>query len=81
MLDNPFEELIGDRSHRFLGNPHSVPNGPRWLAEPQDPSGNEFMFLDDLRTHSLPYGRGLDEGFDLRLDTNDSRVVKSRVVV
>lgn len=76
MYDDPFEELIGDRSHRFLGDPHSVPNRPRWLVEPPDPSGNEYMFVDDLRTHSLPYGRGLDEGYDLRLDTNDRRVTE-----
>lgn len=74
MYDDPFEELIGDRSHRFLGDPHSAPNGPRWLVEPSDSSGNEYMFVDDLRTHSLPYGRGLDGGFDLRLDTDDHRV-------
>ena len=76
MYDDPFEELIGDRSYRFLGDPHSVPNGPRRLVEPPDPSGNEYMFVDDLRTHSLPYGRGLDGGFDLRLDTDDHRVIE-----
>lgn len=76
MYNDPFEGLIGDRSHRFLGDPHSVPNGPRWLVDPPDPSGNEYMFVDDLRTHSLPYGRGLDGGFDLRLDTDDHRVAE-----
>lgn len=76
MFEEPFEDLIGDRSHRFVGDPHSVPNRPHWLMDPRDRSGNQYMFLDDLRSHSLPYGRGLDEGFEFRLDTNDDRVAK-----
>lgn len=75
MYDDPFETLIGDRSQRSRGNVHPLPSKPRRIAEP-DPTGKEYMLADDMRSHALPYGRGLDDGFKLTLTSEDPRAAE-----
>ena len=75
MSDYPFEGLVGSREHRrqYVDQVTGSPV-PRAVERPR-PSGNEYMFLEDLRLHALPYGRGADEGFDIQVHPADAKVL------
>lgn len=75
MSDYPFEGLVGSREHRrqYIDQVTGSPV-PRAVERPR-PSGNEYMFLEDLRLHALPYGRGADEGFDIQVHPADATVL------
>lgn len=63
MTDDPFEGLVGTRTHRHRYVDRSTGSPvPRSIERPE-PGGNVYMLLEDLRLHALPYGHGTDDGF------------------
>lgn len=75
MNENPFENLIGSRPHRHQYIDHSTGSPvPRKIERPR-PGGNEHMFLEDLRLRALPFGRGLDDGFNIEIQPSTEEVL------
>ncbi len=61
--DNPFDGLVRSRPRRRRRIDPSMGSPPRRPVERPDPVGQEYMLLEDLRLHALPYGSGADDGF------------------
>lgn len=75
MNEDPFKGLIGSRQHRhrYVNRATGSPV-PRAVKRPE-PGGKEYMFLEDLRLHALPYGRGLDDGFNIDVEPSNERAL------
>lgn len=72
MNDDPFRNLVGDRAYRHsrYSDPTNAP--PRRSAK-QDPTGNEYMLLEDIRLYALPYGRGTEDGFRVTIEPDHDK--------
>lgn len=72
MSDNPFDGLVRSRPRRKLRVDSSNGTPPRRPVERPDPVGQEYMLLQDLRLHALPYGNGADDGFTVEVTSTNA---------
>ena len=66
MNDDPFQDLVGDRAYRGSYYSDFTDAPPRHATRPE-PTGKEYMLLEDIRLYALPYGRGTEDGFNVTL--------------
>lgn len=66
MLDDPFENLV--RAPRRRVTRRRVATSVQRAEDRPYPGPSEHMLLQDLRTYSLPYGRGSSDGFDVIIE-------------
>jgi len=72
--DDPFEGLVRVPRRRIAGPTETSSTQP--AEERPYPGPSEHMLLQDLRTYSLPYGRGSDDGFDASLEPSEPAVAQ-----
>lgn len=74
MTDDPFEGLVGTRTHRHRYVDRSTGSPVPQSIERPEPGGNVYMLLEDLRLHALPYGHGTDDGFVVAVEPSSETV-------
>lgn len=75
MSDNPFEGLVGSRQDRHRIDSRSKNQAAPRTSTSQNLGMNQRMFLEDLHSRALPYGSGVDDGFNIDISSSSKDVL------